>query len=147
MSINTVITYPIPPYNNVPIQPQNFQPSQFVISALTLGLTTIVTTIVNNNYVIGQEIRLLIPNKNGSRGLNEQTGFVISKPQANQVEVNINSINIDPFIASPTFLPNESRTPPQIVAIGDINTGPINANGNERTNTVLPGSFINISPT
>lgn len=135
-----LMTGPIALYNNVPIEPQFYQPSQFFISAITLGQTTTVTTSVNNNYVIGQLCRLLIPNGWGSRGLNEQTGIVISLPAANQVELNINSIGVNPFINI------GFPTKPQIVAVGDYNSGSINANGRSPTATFIPGSFENISP-
>lgn len=146
MVASTVITYPIPPYQNVPIEPQFYQPRRFIISAITLGQTTTVTTTVNHDYVLGQLVRLLIPNKYGSRGLNERSGYVISIPAANQVTLDIDSIGVDSFIASPTFLPFQSKIVPEILAIGDINTGAINANGRTRNGTFIPGSFIDISP-
>jgi hypothetical protein len=130
---------PIPPYSNPPIEPQFYKPSQFFISNITLGQTTTVTTTVNHNYVIGQQVRLLIPGGFGSKGLNEQTGFVLSIPAANQVVLDIFSIGMDPFINA-TF-----NTKPQIVAIGDDNSGVINSNGRNATATFIPGSFIDIS--
>lgn len=140
MQVPPLIFGPVPPYNNPPIEPQFFQPSVFFISAITLGQTTTVTTTVNNNYVIGQECRLIIPNGYGSRGLNEQTGFVISIPAANQVVLNINSIGIDPFINA--GLPTQA----QIVAVGDVNSGIISSTGRVLLTTNIPGAFINISP-
>jgi hypothetical protein len=137
---NTVITYPISPYQNVPIEPQYYLPSQFFISAITLGTTTTVTTTVNHNYVIGQQCRLLIPNGFGSRQLNEKTGFVTSIPAANQVVLTLNSQGVDPFINATL------NTKAQIVAMGDINTGAQNANGPLYMSTFIPGSFIDISP-
>ena len=50
------ISGPIAPYSNVNINAQFYQPSLFIISAVTLGVTTTVTTTQNNNYVIGQEV-------------------------------------------------------------------------------------------
>lgn len=148
---NTVISYPIPAYANVPIRPEFYEPSQFPITAIALGVTTTVTmgNSTNNvapNYVVGQLVRFTIPNKYGTRGLNEKSGLVISIPSATQVEVDIDSNGFDPFIASPTFIPFESRTLPQIMAIGDINNGAINATGRRNTGTFIPGSFIDISP-
>ncbi len=143
---NTVISYPIPAYANVPIEPQFYQPRVFIISAIALGVTTTVTTTVNHDYVIAQQIRLLIPNRYGSRGLNERTGYVIEIPAANQVVIDIDSNGIDPFIPSPTFLPFESKTLPQIIAIGDLNFGIISSTGRIVPSTNIPGSFINISP-
>lgn len=131
---------PIAPYNNLPIEPQNYLPSDYFISAITLGVTTTVTTSVNHNYVVGQQARLNIPPSFGSRQLNQQSGIVISIPSANQVTLNIDSsINVDPFIAS------MATTKAQIVAIGDINSGVSNNNGRAPTGTFIPGSFINIS--
>lgn len=131
---------PVPPYSNVNINAQFYQPSQFVIIAVTLGISTTVTTATNHNYVIGQEIRLIIPPTFGCRQLNEQTGFVTSIPAANQVIVNINSSqNVDAFTSS------SATTKPQILPIGDVNTGQTNLSPKNQ-NTFIPGSFIDISP-
>jgi hypothetical protein len=139
---NTVISYPIPPYSNPPIQPQYYLPSQYFITNITLGVTTIITISINDvfNYVIGQLVRLIIPPTFGTRQLNGQLAYVISLPASNQVELNINSIGMDAFIAS------DANTQSQILPVGDANTGPINSNGRSQTGTFIPGSFINISP-
>lgn len=139
----SVLTYPIPAYQNLPIEPDFYQPSRFVISNIALGLTTLVTTSVNHNYVIGQECRLLIPAPFGCYQLNEVLGYVLSIPMSNQVELSINSlINVDQFIASSDTYPSVA----QIVAVGDLNSGQINSNGRIQNKTYIPGSFINISP-
>jgi hypothetical protein len=135
----TVISYPIPPYSNVPIEPQWYEPSQFFISAITRGWMTTVTTTVDHNYVVGQQVRLVIPPSFGIRQLNEQSAYVYSIPAANQVVININSTNYDAFKSSP------ATTQPQIMAIGDVNSGPINKSPSTEQ-TYIPGSFINISP-
>jgi hypothetical protein len=133
---------PIAPERNPPINPQYFVPRAFFISALTLGPTTTVTTSVNHNYVIGQEVRLLIPETFGSYQLNEQHGLVVLIPAPNQVVVTIDSRLANTFVPTPAYGP----TLPQIIAIGDQNSGPINASGRSPTGTFIPGSFINISP-
>jgi len=136
-----VISYPIPLYQNVPIHAEYYQPSRFVISAVSLGPTTIITTSVNHNYVISQQIRLIIPAAFGCNQLNEAQGYVLSIPNPNQVVVSINStVNVDPFIAS-----SSTAVFPQILAIGDISTRQTN-NNPVNTNLNIPGSFINISP-
>ncbi len=139
MSSPSLIFGPIPPFNNPTIEPQFFKPSVFNIIAIKLGQTTIVTTSVDNNYVIGQLCRLIIPNGYGSRGLNEQVGYVINIPAPNQVELNIFSLGVDPFnlVSVPTQ--------PQIVSIGDVNSGIISNTGRILPTTTIPGSFINIS--
>ena len=151
MAFFPVIQGPIAPYSNLPIKPQFFQPSQFPITAITYGVTTTVTMgdSTNNvppNYVVGQFVRFIIPVKYGARQLNEKVGYVISLPSSNQVEIEINSIGTDPFVASPTFSPGESQTPAQILAIGNLANGQINSTGRIDLGTYPPGSFINISP-
>jgi hypothetical protein len=139
----SVISGPIAPESNPPIQPYFYLPGLFYITALSLGSTTTVTTNVNHNYVIGQEIRLLVPQSYGTRQVNNQTGFVIGIPAANQVVVTINSQNANAFIASPAFPGN---TMPQIVPVGDINTGLISSTGRSLPTTTIPGTFETISP-
>lgn len=140
MNQGTVLSYPIPAYSNVPINTQFYKPNRFVISGITLGCITIITTSENMNYVVGQQIRLLIPSSFGSFQLNESQGYVISIVAANQVGVNIDSSkNVNAFILS------TATTKAQIVAIGDVNTGQINSNGPKMQSTDIPGSFINIS--
>jgi hypothetical protein len=143
MSYNPpLISGPIAPENNPPITPQYYQPSVFDIAAITLGYPTTVTTTVDHNYVVGQIVRLVISQLYGSFQLNEQQAYVLSIPAANQVILSLNSSNASPFATNPT----SGSTQPQIVAIGDINSGTINDQGRSNTGTYIPGSFINISP-
>jgi hypothetical protein len=140
-----ILSYPIPPYQNLPIEPQFYQPSVFVISAITLGITTTITTTVTMNYVVGQLVRLNIPSNYGSYQLNQQTGYVLSVPAANQVVLSINSsVNVSPFAMTPPP-GNVATSPPQIVAVGDINYGYTSSTGSNIPLVTIPGSFINIS--
>lgn len=142
---------PKAPERNPPINPQYYVPRVFYINAISEGTTTTITTTLPHNYVVGQIIRLIIPPTFGARQLNEQQGQVISIPAPDQVVTTIYSQGIDPFIATPIYGP----TPPQIIPIGDINNGTINGTitqGPARTTqvpltgTVIPGSFIDVSP-
>lgn len=138
---------PIAGENNPDIEPSWFGPSSFPITAITLGSTTLVTLSaifgVDPNYVIGQQVRFVIPREFGIRKLNERSALVLSIPSTYVVEVNINtSLDYDPFIPSPPH----STTPPSMAAIGDINTGIITPVGRDTLTTYIPGSFINISP-
>lgn len=138
-----ILSYPIPAYQNTVPEPEFYIPSRFVIEDLALGITTLVTTTEDHNYVIGQECRLLIPSAFGSFQLNEVKGAVVSIPQSDQVELTIDSsINVDPYIASSETYPSVA----QIVAIGDFNSGAINASGRIQNKTYIEGSFKNISP-
>ncbi len=139
----TVLSSPIPLYQNLQIDADFYKPSRFVISSITLGPTTLVETSVDHNYVIGQEIRLLIPPVFGCYQLNESKGYVLSMPADNQVIVSINSSeNVDPFIASSDTFPAVA----QILAIGNLNSGAINTSGRISNINYIPGSFLNISP-
>lgn len=135
----TVISYPIPAYSNVPIAPQNYQPSRFVISTITRGLNTTVTTTTDLNYVIGQLVRFIIPPSFGITQLNEQQGYVISVPSSTQVIVDIDSRFMNGYISS------SATTKAQILAIGSINDGRVNSSGRTNNGTFILGSFINIS--
>jgi|SRR5579885_94739 len=138
---------PFAPERNPTIEPQYYKPSRFTISAIGLGATTTVTVNqssfgVNDNYTVGQLVRFTIPPTYGTRQLDQMTGYVISLPTTNQFVVNINSTFFTPFVSSPSYGP----TPPQVVGVGDVNTGTTNASGRANTATAIPGSFINTSP-
>lgn len=151
-----VITYPIPAYQNLPINSQYYIPSKFFILGITMGITTIVETTVAHDYVIGQIVRLIIPEIFTTIGalpgpvrriqipncteLNEKQAIVISIPSSTKVELDIDSTIFNSFIVS------TQPTQPQIVATGDFNSGAINASGRVNLGTFIPGSFINISP-
>lgn len=141
---------PTPAQSNPPINPQYYEPSRFVISSIATGQTTTVTmtpstvggSTVNPNYVIGQLVRFTIPAAYGIRQINEKKGYVLSIPSSTQVIVDIDSSFFDPFISSPT----DDSQQPQIMGIGDINQGSINASGRVNLATYVPGAFIDISP-
>lgn len=141
------ISGPIALYSNPPIHPEYYKPSRFQISNITLGTTTIITVIpdvypsatVNLNYVVGQEIRVNIPKGYGCQQINGMPAYVLSLPSTNQAEISINSTRFDAFNA--VSLPQV----PQIIAIGDINSGHINLS-NKCMKPWIPGSFRNISP-
>ena len=140
-----IVSYPAPIYQNLPIEAQFYQPSVFVITAIGLGQTTLITTATNMNYVIGQECRLNIPGNYGSYQLNQKTGYVLLVPAPNQVVLSINSsMNVSPFAMTPPP-GNVATSQPQIVAVGDINQGYTSNTGSNIPLVTIPGSFINIS--
>ncbi len=97
----SAIIGPIAPYSNVPIEPQFYQPRRFVISNISYGETTTVTTTEDMDYVIGQLIRLLIPFPYGAFQLNNIEAYVIGIPAADQVEIEVISTGFTPYIPSP----------------------------------------------
>ncbi len=100
-TLTGVISYPVPPYFNVPIEPQFYSPQRLNISNITRGITTTVTTSAVHEYVIGQEVRLIVPPIFGSYQLNETKGYVIALPSTTSVEVTIDSTQSDAFIPTP----------------------------------------------
>lgn len=138
--IGPVISFPIPAYSNVPIQPQYYQPRFWFISTIAQGQTTTVTTTANQDFVVGQLVRFIIPPTFGIRQLNERQGYVIQILSLTQVLVDIDSSFMDPFVSS------SATTQPQILPVGDIGNGQVNSNGRANNGTFIPGSFINISP-
>jgi len=87
-------------------------------------------------------VRFNIPKTYGAQQLTGQEGYVTSIPGANQVVIGINtSQGYDAFNPTPAYGP----TPPQIGAIGDINSGSLNRTP-WHEKPYVPGSFQNISP-
>lgn len=139
-TLTGVVSYPIPAYSNVPIEPQFYAPSRFEIEDITKGQSTIVTTTEDHNYVIGQLVRITIPAAYGMYQINENQGVVVSIPSSTQVELQIDSSFYDTYISATDL------NVPQILATGDYNYGIISTNGRVVGSTNIPGSFINISP-
>jgi hypothetical protein len=143
MSFNPPLMFgPIAPENNPPIHPEYFTPKEFNIASITNGITTLVTTTTAHDYVVGQLVRLLISQLFGARQFNEQTAYVINIPSNTSIILALDSSSFDLFIPHPTL----ETTQPQVVAVGDVNTGAINSQGRFVNGTFIPGSFQNISP-
>lgn len=135
------ISGPVPPFQNLPIQANWYKPNAFIIDDIVLGRLTLVQTVIDHNYVIGQAIRLHIPDGYGCVQLNNLQGIVVEIPASNQVYVTIDSSqNVNNFITAVSQV-----DVPQICPIGDVNTGNISNTG-RIMKTYIPGSFQNISP-
>lgn len=128
------------------LYPALYVPGTSVISAITLGATTTIVTTSPHNFVVGQEVAFRIPSIPGvtppAWGTTELNslpntlipgspiyGYVVSVTNSTTVVVNINSATYTAFNSNYPFLSFVGRTPPQIVAVGDVNTGgwPISA--------------------
>jgi hypothetical protein len=137
--MGTVVTAPIPPFQNLPIRANFYNPSRFLISNIILGQTTIITATEDMNYVIGQLVRLIIPAPYGTYQLDNRQAYVISIPSDDQVEIDIDSNQMNAFILA------SISQQPQILPIGDVNSGVINNNGLNAAGIGIPGAFINLS--
>ncbi len=153
------------------LYPYLYFPGLAFISAITLGTTTTIDTTDAHNYVVGQEVAFRIPSQWGTTQLNSLPntlvpgspvyGYVIAVTDYNTIVVNIDSSAYTAFNSNPTVASVPGLSYPQIVAVGDINTGgvQISANsalypppyfipiGTTRVNTIngpaIQGAFVN----
>jgi hypothetical protein len=112
------------------LYPYLYFPGVNFISGITLGSTTTVTTTTPHNYVVGQSVAFRIPTVWGTTQLNPYPnpvipgnpleGFVISVPSSTSFVVDINSVGFTAYTV-PVFA--NGLTFPQVVAVGDNNTG------------------------
>ena len=130
----------IAPQNNPSITPWYYKPRTAFISAISTGSTTTITTVADQYYVVGQIVKLLLNSNNGCRGLSNKEFLVLSVPSLTQVILDVNSTQETPFVLT------ESNTEPQIVPVGDYNSGAINNQGRVNNTSYIPGSFQNTSP-
>lgn len=121
------------------LYPYLYFPGTSFISNITLGATTTIDTTDAHNFVVGQQVAFRIPQRWGTVELNSlpnlltpgapMYGYVIAVTDYNTVVVNINSSSYTAFNSNqdPLIVPGLSY--PQIVAVGDVNTGgePISA--------------------
>ena len=115
------------------LYPWNYVPGQLVISAITTGSTTTVSTSSNHNLVVGQEVGFYIPSVWGTVQLNELPnsqipgspiyGYVTSVSSNTQFVCSINSTGYTAFNSNPTVAQAIGLTFPQVWAVGDVNSG------------------------
>lgn len=134
------IVGPIAPYSNVPIQEQFYEPRRYQIDDITRGKTTTVTTTADHDFVVGQQARINLPSEYGMYQINGRQALVISIPAADQVEILLDSTQFDAYVSA------TSTQVPQIIPIGEFNSGYLSSTGTVVTDINIPGAFINISP-
>jgi hypothetical protein len=153
------------------LYPYLYAPGVSVITAITTGTTTTIDTTSAHNFVVGQEVAFRIPSAWGTTQLNSLPnsttpgspiyGFVVAVTDYNTVVVNINSTGYTAFNSNQAVSTVPGLSFPQIVAVGDVNTGgvPISSGsafypppfvrpiGNTTVNTIngpaIQGSFFN----
>lgn len=113
--------------------PNLYAPSVGFIEALSLGSTTTVTTTAPSNIQVGQQVAFRIPQVWGTTQLNSLPnsvipgspiyGYVTSVTNATQFVVNINSSGFTAFNSNPLFTSYPGLSFPQVVAVGDVNSG------------------------
>ncbi|MBS3903755.1 MAG: hypothetical protein KGZ39_00330 [Simkania sp.] len=115
------------------LYPDLYEPGVNYISAITTGTTTTVTTTANHNYVVGQEIAFRIPSLWGTTQLNSLPnttipgspiyGYVTSVTSNTIFVCSINSTGYTAFNSNQTVASVPGLNFPQVVAVGDINSG------------------------
>lgn len=115
------------------LYPYLYFPGTTVISAITTGTTTTIDTTSAHNFRVGQEVAFRIPSQYGTTQLNSLPntlvpgspvyGYVTTVTDYNTVIVNIDSSAFTAFNSNQTVASVPGLPFPQIVAVGDVNTG------------------------
>lgn len=124
---------PVGAYVKKVLYPFLYEPGVAYIEAISLGTTTTVTTTSPHNFVAGQEIAFRIPSAWGTTQLNSLPnstvpgspiyGFVTSVSSNTQFVCNINSTGFTAFNTNQTVASVPGLSFPQVLAVGDVNTG------------------------
>ena len=122
------------------LYPYLYFPGQSFISAVTLGTTTTIDTTDAHNFVVGQEVAFRIPSQWGTTQLNSLPNtttpgspiyaYVIAVTDYNTVVVNFDSSAYTAFNSNQTVASVPGLSYPQIVAVGDVNTGGVQVSAN-----------------
>lgn len=133
--------------------PYLYAPGASFITSLSLGSTTTVVTTSPHNLVVGSEVAFRIPSVWGTVQLNSAMnvrrpgsplyGYVSSVINSTSVVVRINSNNFTPFNSNIAVTAVHGLSFPQMIAVGDINTGSSNYSGG----ALYPSPIVNGSPT
>ncbi len=132
-----------------------YSPGVSFISALTLGSTTTVTTTEPHNFVVGQEVAFRIPSQWGTIQLNSQNnprvpsspvyGFVTTVSSSTSFVVNIDSSFFTPFNTNVAISSVPGLSFPQVLAVGDVNTGGVAYSGAALYPSPLVNGFSTIN--
>jgi hypothetical protein len=115
------------------LYPYLYEPGVSYVSAVTTGSTTTIDTTAGHNFVVGQEVAFRIPSAWGTTQLNSLPnssipgspvyGYVVSVTDYNTFVVNINSTGYTAFNSNQTVASVPGLQFPQVLAVGDVNTG------------------------
>lgn len=128
-------------FNNPEINTISYFPSIHKISAITpiSDRYTQITTSASNTYVVGQQVRFLVPAQYGMSELNEVTAFVTEVISDTQFLANVNTLTFTSFIPSAS-----TRIFAFVNPIGDVNSGALNSSGRNNNQLYIDGSFRDI---
>lgn len=121
-----------------------YYPRRRVISAITLGATTVVKMTVTHGYVVGQLVRLNIPATSGTVELNGVTGAITAISTANNtITLNIDSTGFTTFVfpaaAAVPF------TPAEVVPVGEDTASALTAGTDILSDATINQGFIGVT--
>jgi len=122
-----------------------YTPTIVNITNITQSNPAIITTSIDQTFVIGQEVQFFIPPQWGMSQLKNLTGYVLSINSPTEFTVNINTTLFDAFV-TPTPPPFVVIDVPQVAGIGDQNTGTLSPGGIIANPNTIPGAFQNQPP-
>ena len=115
------------------LYPNLYFPGDNIIMGITTGATTTVKTAGAHQFQVGQEVAFRIPAAWGTTQLNSLPntvipgspiyGYVVSVTDFQTFVVNINSTGYTAFNVNQPFASFVGEKYPQVVAVGDVNTG------------------------
>lgn len=121
------------------LYPFLYAPGVAFVSAISTGSTTTITTTAPHNFVAGQEIAFRIPSAYGTTQLNSlpnnttpgspQYAYVTSVSSATQFVCNVNSSSYTAFNSNQPISSVPGLQFPQVLAVGDVNTGGVAYSG------------------
>ena len=122
-----------------------YEPANEDITDITQALQAVVTTTSDHSFVIGNQVQFLIPPEWGMYQINRLKGFVISIPQLDEIEVDIDTRDFDAFITPtpPMFVVIDTA---QVASVGDANFGFLSPGGVVVQPQTVPGAYINQRP-
>jgi hypothetical protein len=115
------------------LYPNLYFPGSVVISNITTGATTTISTAGAHQMQVGQEVAFRIPTIWGTTQLNSLPntvipgspiyGYIVSVTDFQNFVVNINSTAYTAFNSNQLYASYPGEKFPQVVAVGDVNTG------------------------
>jgi hypothetical protein len=115
------------------LYPYLYAPGVSIIGGITTGTTTTIDTTDAHNFVVGQEVAIRMPTVWGDARYNSLPNtttpgspiyaYVVAVTDYNTVVVNINSTGYTAYNSNQTVASVPGLSFPQILAVGDVNTG------------------------
>lgn len=119
--------------------PYIYEPGVAYISAISTGSTTTVTTTAPHNYVVGQQVAFRIPASYGTTQLNALPNssipgspvyyYVSAVLSSTQFVCSASTTGATAFNSNQTVASVPGLQLPQVVAVGDVNTGGVQYSG------------------